>query len=103
MLTFKASQLVNASSIVEKPYDMTSTGGQKGISVFSDLTVISTNGSVAIIRLKAPARRDGYDITMPERHKYVKEKLAAWPLGKPVEIPITGMEDGARGVMILNA
>jgi hypothetical protein len=94
MLIYKCAQVVAAGNKVEnKPWSMKGDDGKdiSGVSNYVDMTVISSGGGVAVIRLK------GKDMTE------VNGKLALYTIGKPADVPIKGMEDSARGVMILNA
>lgn len=101
MLVYKAQQIIAAQPIVEKPYDIPARNGQpanSGVSVFSDVTALSANGTVAVIRFKAAPNAN-----MAVRHDEVKAKVAKLTPGKPAEIEIRDVEDGARGVLVLNA
>lgn len=93
MLVFKAGQVIIAQNLVNKPYSFKDDKGavREGTSIYSDVTVISTNGSVAVIRMKGKTDDE------------VRAKVAKLTPGKPAEIEIKGMEDSARGVLVLNA
>lgn len=94
MLVYKAQTIVSSGNRVEnKPWSMKGDDGKdiSGVSNYVDLTVIGTAGAVAVIRLKG---KDQVEVTA---------KLGKYTIGKPAEIEIKGMEDSARGVLILNA
>lgn len=94
MLVYKAQTVVSSGNRVEnKPWAMKSDDGKDltGVSNFIDLTVIGVAGQVAVIRLKGKDQGE------------VNAKLSKFTIGKPAEIEIKGMEDSARGVLILNA
>lgn len=97
MLVYKALQVVATSEMThDKPWEMVDEKtGQKrtGVSNFCDVTVLSSGGGVAVIRLK------GKNIDE------VKAKLSKLTVGKPAEIQITGMDakQNSRGVLVLNA
>lgn len=101
MLIYKASQIVAIQPITEKPYSIPARNGSpatSGTSVFTEVTCTSSNGTVAVIRLKAAQHPD-----MAKRHEEIKNKVARLTIGKPAEIEIKSMEEGARGVLVLNA
>ena len=92
MLVFKASQIVAiAPPVLGKPWEMTGDDGKprSGISNYAEVTALSANGGVGVIRLKG---RDEAD---------VKRKTAPLTVGKPAEIVITRMRDSKAGVVIL--
>jgi hypothetical protein len=94
MLVYKASQVVAAQAIQSKAYSFKDERGAQrdGTSIYSDVTVLSIDGSVAVIRLKGKSEDE------------VKAKVSKLTIGKPAEIPIRAIEDSARGgVLILNA
>jgi len=93
MLVYKAAQVIAAQQLTNKPYSFKDDKGaqREGNSIYSDVTVISLTGSVAVIRMKGKTEDE------------VKHKVAKLTVGKPAEIEIRGMEDSARGVMVLNA
>ena len=93
MLVYKAQQVVASSSFSEKPYEFTDDKGvaRKGVSRFVDLTVLGVSGGVGVVRLKGKTEAE------------VAAKVSKYTIGKPAEIVILGMEDSARGVLILNA
>jgi hypothetical protein len=93
-LVYKAAQVVATTNRVEnKPWSMKGDDGKdiSGVSNYVDVTVISTDGGVGVIRLKGKDQAE------------VNAKLAKLTIGKPAEIAIKGMEDSTRGVLILNA
>jgi hypothetical protein len=95
MLVYKAAQVVAAQPYEEKGWEMPDDQNpgkmRSGISRFCDVTVISTNGSVASVRMKGKTADE------------VKAKVAKLTIGKPAEIVITAMKTGARGVLVLEA
>ncbi len=94
MLVYKAAQVIASLPFVSKPYEFKDDKGEmrRGVSNFCDVTCLSVDGSVAVIRFKGKDEGE------------VKAKVAKLTLGKPCDIsPIKGMEDSARGVQILNA
>lgn len=93
MLVFKAQQVIAASAVTNKPYEFSDEKGQKksGTSIYSDVTVLGTDGSVAVIRLKAKTEDE------------VKQRVGKLAVGKSAEIPIRGVESNTRGVFVLNA
>lgn len=93
MLVYKAAQVVASQPYHERPYKFKNDAGEmvEGVSKYSDVTVLGTGGAVAVIRFKGKT---------PEE---VTAKVAKLTIGKAAEIPILGMEDSARGVMVLNA
>lgn len=95
MLVYKAGQVVSAKQYEEKAWEMPDDQNpgktRKGISRFSDVTVISIDGSVGVIRMKG------------ENVDEVKAKVAKLTVGKPAEIQIKAMKSNSRGVMVLEA
>lgn len=93
MLLYKAQSVINAQPIITKPYSFKDDKGAQrdGSSIYSDVTVISISGAVAVIRMKGKSEDE------------VKQKVSRLTIGKPAEIEIKGMESSTRGVLILNA
>lgn len=95
MLVFKAAQVVASQAYQEKDWEMPDDQNpgkmRSGTSRFCDVTCISTNGSVAAIRIKGK--------TVDE----VKAKVAKLTVGKPAEIEITGLKSNQRGVLVLES
>lgn len=93
MLVYKCAQVVSASNLINRPYSFKDDKGAQrdGISIFADVTVIGTAGAVGVVRFKGKTEEE------------VKAKVGKLTVGKACEIEIKGMEDSARGVMILNA
>lgn len=93
MLVYKAQQVIASQPYQEKPYSFTDDAGKQrsGESKFADVTVLSVNGSVAVVRFKGKTKEE------------VVAKVGKLTIGKPAEIEIKGMEDSARGVLVLNA
>ena len=93
MLVYKAQQVISAQPIVNRPWEMKGENGnpaRSGISIYSDVTVIGGDGSVAVIRFKGRTEDE------------VKEKIAKLTPGKPAEIRIRPDEQ-TRGVAQLTA
>lgn len=93
MLVYKAQQVIAASAVTNKPYEFTDEKGAKksGTSIYSDVTVLGSDGSVAVIRLKAKTEDE------------VKQRVGKLAVGKAAEIPIRDVASSARGVLVLNA
>lgn len=94
MLVYKAQQVITASAVVSKAYAFTDekTKEEKsGTSIYSDVTVLGTDGSVAVIRIKAKTEAE------------VKERVAKLTPGRAAEIAIRDIAERARGVLVLNA
>ena len=93
MLVYKAAQVLASQPYVEKPWDMADdadpTKRRTGVSKYSDVTVISPNGSVATIRLKGKDENE------------VKLKVSKLTLGKPAEIEVKAIKSSTRGVLVL--
>lgn len=92
MLVFKASQVIAATAITTKPWAFKDERGadKAGTSIYSDVTVLSSNGSVAVIRIKGKTEDE------------VKQKVARLAVGKSAEIEIRP-DESTRGVCLLNA
>jgi len=90
---YKAAQVIASQPFVSKPYEFTDEKGavKRGESKYSDVTVLSGTGAVAVIRFKGKTQEE------------VVAKVGKLTMGKPAEIEIKGMEDSARGVLVLNA
>ncbi|MBI2517108.1 MAG: hypothetical protein HYV95_09350 [Opitutae bacterium] len=93
MLVYKAQQVIAASAVNNKPYEFSDDKGVKksGTSIYSDVTVLGSDGSVAVIRLKGKSEDE------------VKAKVGKLAVGKAAEIQIKDVADNARGVLVLNA
>lgn len=92
-LVYRAQQVIAASAVVSKPYEFEDEKKQKksGVSIYSDVTVLGTDGSVAVCRIKGKTEDE------------VKTRVGKLAVGKSAEIPIRGVESVNRGVMVLNA
>jgi hypothetical protein len=93
MLVYKAQQVISAQAIVSRDWEMPGKPGEsnrKGTSIYSDLTVIGQDGSVAVIRVKGKSEDE------------VKAKIAKLTPGKPAEI-IIRPDEQTRGVSMLTA
>jgi hypothetical protein len=92
MLVFKAQQVIAATAVANKPYSFEDERGKtkSGNSIYSDVTVLSSNGSVAVIRIKGKTEEE------------VKSKVAKLAVGKAAEVEIRP-DESTRGVCILNA
>lgn len=88
MLVFKAAQVLVNAAPVSKDWEFE---GKKGTSHYVDVTCLGEKGAVAVIRFKAKTPDEA------------AARASVYKVGKAAEIPVVGVEDGARGVMVLNA
>ena len=96
MYVYKAQQVIaHALPVVNKPWEMPDERNpgkvRTGVSNYQDVTVLSVNGSVAVIRLKGKTEEE------------FKAKVAKLPIGKPAEIVFVAIKKNAAGVTLLEA
>lgn len=93
-LVYKSKLIVSIQSIVTSPYDFTDEKTKeqhKGVSIYSDVTALSADGSsVAVIRMKGKSEDE------------VRVKLHGLAVGKAADIAVRGVASVSRGVLTLN-